>query len=87
MQITKLQKTFFTINLDLKSSDLFIFYFFRKSNIAIYINHILNHFSFNIKNTKQTYFATWLFILKPFSKLIKNTKQIKRQFLPRTTRF
>ena len=26
------------------------------------------------KKHKQIYFATWLFILKPFSKLIKNTK-------------
>jgi len=33
---------------------------------------------FNIKNTNQFSFATWLFILKPFSKTKKTQKQIKR---------
>jgi len=46
----------------------------------------LSHFSFNIKENlfilKPIPFATWLFILKPFSKTNKKHKQIKRQFLP-----
>ena len=62
----------FTINLDSQNQVILSFLFFHKSNIAIYINHILSHFSFNIKNTNQL-ICLWLFILKPFSKLIKNT--------------
>jgi len=55
------------------------FLFFHKSNIAIYINHILSHFSFNIKNTNKYSFAVhlplWLsFILKHFFKTNKKHK-------------
>ena len=48
----KLQKHFHNKPWFKKSSDP-LFSFFHKSNIAIYINHILSHFSSNIKNTNK----------------------------------
>ena len=71
IQITKNhKKIIFIINLDFQSSDRpFLFSFLIKYQINF--NHTLSLFSFNIKNTNQFSFATWLFILKPFQKLIK----------------
>ena len=82
MQITKSQKHFFTINLDSQNQVIVLFLFFHKSNIAIYIDHILNHFSFNIKDTKQTYFATWLFLSKLFKTNKKHTTNQTSIFTP-----
>ena len=44
----------------------FLFSFLIKFQINF--NSTLSHSSFNIKNTNQFLFATWLFTLKPFSK-------------------
>jgi len=76
------QKTIFVINLDFQSSDsLFYFYFFNQISINLIPLRVI--FLLILKNTNKFYFAPRLFILKLFfSKLIKNTKQIKHNLYP-----
>ena len=67
-KITK--KNSFTINLDPKSSDLFIFQSFI-NQIPINLNHISSHFPFNIKNTNKFILPLGFFILKTLFKTNK----------------
>jgi len=75
------KKHFFTINLD-PQIERFLFLLFL-NQISINLITFLSHLSFNIKKYKQILFPTWLFHLKLFSKLIKNTKHINQNFYPK----
>ena len=84
----KTRKYFHKQTLILNQVIVFLFYFIFLNQTLINLNFIMSSLSLILKNTNKFSFATWFFILKPFfQKLIKNTKSIKRQFLPRTTRF
>jgi len=69
MQITKSQKYFHKQTLILNQVIVFLFYFL-KSNINQF-NFVMSSFSLILKSTNKFSFATWLFILKPFSKTNK----------------
>jgi len=82
----KHKKYFHKQTLILNQVIVFIFYFL-KSNINQF--KFYHEFTFfNIKKHKQILICHLAFYFKTFfQKLIKNTKPIKRRFLPRTTRF
>ena len=83
---TKITKNIFLTNLDPRSGDPLLLVYFLKSNINQFNSTSSNFLQYQ-KTQINSHLPSWLFILKHFSKLIKNTQQIKRQFQPRSTRF
>jgi len=70
---------FFTINLD-PQIKWFPFLFSFLIKFQINFNSTLSFFFFNIKNTNQFHFVSWLFTFKPFSKTNKKIQNKSNKF-------